>query len=97
MPPDTTLPGTIPGLLRRCSPIIVTSGPQRGRRGVVVELLPDGRVVVALEETETRDAAVKVLALEDIALDLSDTTGGAHATWSTFASIVIAASGVPRD
>ena len=79
--PDFTLPGTVPGLLRCCSRIVVTYGPQRGRYGVVVEFFGDDYAIVALQETETRAASVKVLALEDIALNLSDPTGLVHAFW----------------
>lgn len=75
-----TLPGTIPGLLRPCSPVIVTRGTYVGLRGVVVSIA-DGLAVVAFDKPSI--SSLIALGLDDIALDLSDPTGRAHAaSWS---------------
>jgi len=78
---DFTLSGTIPKLPRRCSPIVVTGGQYAGRHGIIVED-PNGHenVLVCLDDGGYGTTLV-ILALSDIALDLSDATGRAHATW----------------
>ena len=79
---DLTLPGAIPGLLRRCSCIVVTGGRYAGRRGILAED-PDGcpRVLVLLDASGGDDVVLEVLDVSDIALDLSDPTGLIHAVW----------------
>ena len=73
-----TLPGTIPGLLRRGSPVVVDGGPVGG---VVLDVyMPpewtanEGRCL--LDQGHSGD-----IALDLLALDLSDATGRAHAAW----------------
>jgi hypothetical protein len=70
-----TLPGR-PGLLRHCSPVLAPVSKRVraiGRRAIVIgEHLDSGGVLLA-------DGAVE--AYEDLALDLSDPTGRAHAAW----------------
>lgn len=65
----TTLPGDIPGLLRRGSPLWV-----RGAQTVAV-VLYDGRVAYATKGGLNHDA------LGAVELDLDDPTGRAHAAW----------------
>ena len=72
---ELTLLGTIPGLLRRGSPVI-----SRDEYGVflydgVVCGTDDGGLVVA------NDNARWPADLSDVALDLTDATGRAHAAW----------------
>lgn len=78
-----TLPGTIPGLLRRGSP--VTLRPRvygdvslmHGGQGVV----HDAARGVAVVDTFGGSPRVVRYGREDVALDLSDPTGRAHAAW----------------
>jgi len=78
----TTLHGTIPGLLRQTSPIIVTRGQHVDRRGVVIEVDPDGsHAVVGLQATREDDASVEWLPIDTLALDLRVATGLIHAVW----------------
>ena len=74
-----TLPATIPGLLRRGSPVIVTAGDLIDHRGLFVGVRPDGSVDVALDHY--RGPEVKGGADDSMALDLTDPTGRAHAAW----------------
>jgi hypothetical protein len=75
MPADLTLPGTLPGLLRRGSPIL-----DRNEPGVVVRLPmatlgeDNPRVVMAFGRQGSPPLSV-------LALDLTDPTGRAHAAW----------------
>ena len=72
-----TLPGSIPGLLRRGSPVLFGALP-----GVVVRT---GRLAVAWL---TGDPHVDQLVQADgVALDLSDATGRAHAAWYVAAHV----------
>ena len=74
------IPGTIPGLLRRGSPIIL--GSDEGQRpGVVVDADPafGGRVVVMLEATPRWDAESDCVPADRLSLDLTDPTGRWHA------------------
>ena len=91
-----TLPGTIPNLLRLCSPVLAPASKRVraiGRRAIVIgEHLDTGGVLLA-------DGAIE--AAEDLALDLSDPTGRAHAAWwlndhdeDTLAQATRAVSGV---
>ena len=80
MPADLTLPGTIPGLLRRGSPVL-----SPGITGEVV-LSREPRGFIGEEPVAGALVAhpalgVQWLALDDLALDLSDPTGRAHAAW----------------
>lgn len=79
-----TLPGTLPGLFRRCSPIVITETTgagtceiRAGQRGVVL-LTTSGDVgpVVALADGRTLP-----IPGEHLALDLTDATGRSHAAW----------------
>ncbi len=78
-----TLPGTIPGLLRRGSP--VTLRPRvygdvtlmHGGQGVV----HDAARGVAVVDTFGGSTRVVRYGREDLALDLTDPTGRAHAAW----------------
>ncbi len=67
---DLTLPGTIPGLLRRGSPVIVVNAAI----GVVDEVTEVG--VFA-----TDGGALHAYYLDQVALDLTDPTGRIHAAW----------------
>lgn len=79
---DLILPGTIPGLLRVCALIAIASGAFAGRKGVIVDLEPGARhAVVALQADAQHDASVEWLPLANLALDLTDATGRAHAAW----------------
>lgn len=80
---DLTLPGTIPGLLRRGSPVVVTD--ERiglARTPGVVTVPPDGdfphQAVVAMQD---EDAEIIGINSGCVSLDLSDATGRAHAAW----------------
>ena len=72
----STLPGDVPGPLRRGSPIVYV-GPNRHRRGwigLIEQVYPDGQARIAW------NAGVHgVEKLEHVALDLTDATGRAHA------------------
>lgn len=76
--PLTTLPGDIPGLLRRGSPIVYV-GPDRRRHGwigLIEQVYPDGQARIAW------NAGVHgVERLGHVALDLTDATGRSHAAW----------------
>lgn len=64
-----TLPGSIPGLIRRCSPVALDNG---ARDGIVVALAPYGlRVSVGRSEVMHEPRHVH--------LDLDDETGQDHA------------------
>jgi len=77
-----TLPGTIPGLLRRGSPVILATRTYGGSvfldaaRGVVCS--DGGRVAT---ETLGGSPVLVSTGAGDLALDLSDPTGRAHAAW----------------
>ena len=66
-----TLPGSIPGLLRRGSPVVVPGSDF----GSVVGLGGEGAVYVATENTS------RWWMCDHLHLDLSDPTGRAHAAW----------------
>lgn len=71
-----TLPGSLPGLLRRGSPIIATGRLHNGRRGIVSEV-SEHRARILLD-----GAAVPGLCwVTDLALDLSDPLGQVCAAW----------------
>jgi len=79
---DLLLPGTIPGLFRRCLPVVVTRGEHLDRRGVVVDVdSDDSFAFVDLRATRNDDRAAGWLPLDMLALDLTDATGRAHAAW----------------
>jgi hypothetical protein len=77
-----TLPGTIPGLLRRGSPVILATRTYGGSvfldaaRGVVCS--EGGRVAT---ETLGGSPVLVSTGAGDLALDLSGPTGRAHAAW----------------
>ena len=75
MPTDpVTLPGDIPGLLRRCSPVRADVSGVIVVDGVVRHMRADGRAVVAT------DSRVVPFDLGSLSLDLSDPTGQQHAS-----------------
>ena len=75
MSDDLTLPGSIPGLLRRGSPLLDGA--------VVVSIDGDGAIACRDEESDDQGVYHNVRSewLPDLALDLSDATGRAHAAW----------------
>lgn len=87
---ELALPGTIPGLLRRGSPVVAARlirapGPRArsrdivvkaGTRGVVQTAGPDASVVAFEGIPDTL-----VVRNDALALDLTDATGRAHAAW----------------
>lgn len=81
VPDPLTLPGEIPGLLRRGSPIVIVRGERKGRVGVVADTTLDSIALCALEATVDDDADLRGFALNRAALDLADATGRTHALW----------------
>lgn len=89
MPSDLTLPGSIPGLVRGCTPVALTvvgdDGAATEADGVVVMLGREDScprtalVAVGVGERHPRRLVWRLLA--DLALDLTDATGRAHAAW----------------
>lgn len=74
-----TLPGSIPGLLRRGSPVVV---PVSARvRAVGLRALVGGLGVDHDGVWVITDNGARWEAPADVALDLSDSTGRAHAAW----------------
>lgn len=89
------VPGDIPELLRVASLVVLVQPIDRdvpvGSPGVVVQVLPDGVFIVAFRWTED-PAEVGCEAFAevdgaDLALDLPDPTGRAHAQWWAWARI----------
>lgn len=75
---DLTLPGTIPGLLRWCSPVAV---PGYGCGvGVVVDR-PSGRESWVRVLMQCDDDGPSPQERKRVFLDLTDATGRAHAAW----------------
>lgn len=70
MPSDLTLPGEIPGLLRRCSPTPL---------GIVTEVRADG--FARLGQDIESGPCGSWMNPRLLALDLTDATGRAHAAW----------------
>jgi hypothetical protein len=78
MPADLTLPGDLPGLLRRGSPVV----DRLNRSGVVVELDPMGGAYASVAWAMPNDTDPDCYhPNEGLALDLADPTGAAHAAW----------------
>ena len=82
MSDSLTLPGSIPGLLRRGSPCILASGQDSPAywldgRAVTLHALADDMASAACDGLET----VVHVAHAALLLDLSDATGRAHAAW----------------
>lgn len=78
---DLTLPGTIPGLLRRCSPVaIMRDGGKVSAFGVVVDQ-PSDRVTWVRVLRDHDDEGPSPWDRDCVALDLTDATGRAHAAW----------------
>jgi len=78
---DLTLPGTIPGLLRRCSPVaIVRNDGSVSAFGVVVDH-PSDRVKWVRVLRDHDDEGPSPWERECVALDLTDATGRTHAGW----------------
>lgn len=72
-----TLPGDLPGLLRRGLPVVVVGGPYLDLRGVVeCQTTGDVGPVVSLTGGPRLP-----LPCADLALDLSDRIGRVHAAW----------------
>lgn len=88
MPADLTLPGSIPGLLRRGSPIVGFA--KREYTGVVLRHLGGGRLQVAGDDRSTPK-----LDRADLALDLRDATGRAHAAWWLGQYYALPSGGLP--
>lgn len=78
MPADVTLPGSIPGLLRRGSPVTCEAGIFGHTSGVVTGYPPrtTGWIDVAWD-----GGVVSAMPPQQLALDLTDATGRAHAAW----------------
>ena len=77
-----TLPGSIPGLLRRGSPVHIFATSQApGASGVVTGAHPWGYRVAIDHGVEDYWAPTETFMAEDIGLDLADATGRAHAAW----------------
>jgi hypothetical protein len=88
-----TLPGTIPGLLRRGSPVVSTVTddawphgescvgimPYKGQSGLVHNVSPIVPCCTVL--FDDRPGGLVQMARAWVALDLSDPTGRAHAAW----------------
>ncbi len=72
---ELTLPGTIPGLLRKCSPIVCQTRPWGGWRGIYF----GGLVGVAIVRPDEDDHVFIDAVLPELHLDLTDTTGRYHA------------------
>ena len=81
---QTSIPGDIPGLLRRGSPIVGV-GPDRHRRGwvgLIEQAHSDGQARIAW------NAGVHgIERIASVALDLTDPTGRAHAAWWSVARL----------
>lgn len=91
------LPGSISGLLRRLSPVrIVATASAPGADGVLIGIHPWGARVAVDPGTEDYFNSDETVMLDDLALDLSDATGRAHATW-WLASKVYKAPGARPD
>ena len=77
---ELTLPGSIPGLLRRCSPAMATRlthmGTKKGARGVI-----HGLRRRAVYSMAFNDFCIEPVQQSRIGLDLTDATGRAHAAW----------------
>lgn len=87
MSEDLTLPATIPGLLRQCSPVRIDSDPDTG---VVLALYAPGAGGASYDRAEVGipdalhngyPAVVRPYALPRLSLDLRCDTGRAHAAW----------------
>lgn len=76
---DLALPGDIPGLLRRGSPVVVTVGRYAGRGATVVRVYDDAIVNLGIDDIAA--AHVERYEAAEVALDLTDPTGRAHAAW----------------
>lgn len=82
MPSDLTLPGTIPGLLRRGSPVWLL--PEDGydpQRAVVVGVAGGIASVTWWMDDHAIAICVDGVPLDEIAADLTDATARAHAAW----------------
>lgn len=77
---NLTLPGTLPGLLRRGSPVVMTVGTIT-HAGVLLSSGPYGATVAHSNGHNWRKKPIKPWPLERVALDLTDKTGRAHAAW----------------
>ena len=86
-PLTPTLPGSIPGLLRRGSPVIFASEdgcvPRHlwGKAATVHRIAPSDLGVPLVSLTVDGCEAVVIAGLDVLALDLTDATGRAHAAW----------------
>ena len=76
---DPVVHGSVPGLLRRGSPVVVIDGPAHflGRRGTVHALDEWGQASIAFDGC----VSVVIVMLSRLALDLTDRTGRIHAAW----------------
>ncbi len=88
-----TLPGDLPGLLRRGSP--VQYPPLMAGSWVVVDVLGETAAIACLAaETPHHHGECHI---SDLALDLSDPTGRTHAAWWWAERVPVDAAGLPRD
>ena len=71
-----TLPGDIPGLLRRCSPFTWRGG----ERGTVVSMRGDD-IWLAVDGCVVHKSLDGATSYAGLTLDLEDATGRAHAAW----------------
>ena len=92
IPALTLLPGTLPGLLRKSSPVVVTTrgvGEDAAGGSVVIDRSRFRSRHGVVYEAPSRPSKVRVvvdhhgamLETRCVALDLSDPTGRAHAGW----------------
>lgn len=77
------LPGTIPGLLRRGSPVVCLHDGEVLSRGVIVKAFSDGALMAWANTTSDGGdyAGGEPLDWGCLHLDLTDATGRAHAAW----------------
>lgn len=73
---DLTLPGTIPGLLRRTSPVMAWEEFTAQGQSVVVSLFFGGMTALIATPDGLHEERLAALSL-----DLTDATGRAHAAW----------------
>jgi len=83
MTDNLTLPGSIPGLLRRGSPVLVAPEAATPRRGVVVDFAHKPAGAMALDDyLVARGAKMpRNWMASNLLLDLTDATGRTHAAW----------------
>lgn len=73
-----TVAGAIPGLIRKCTPVV---GRHSGTRGVVVALQDDPERGPGAWVAETLGGTLQWVEMSKLDVDLTDATGRAHAAW----------------